>query len=251
MIFGIFRRFFMFRFEKIRREFTANVSHELKTPLHSISAAAELLKSGVAAEADREKFLDIILSESKRMTRIIEDIIAISELDYDARAPEGEDVDFVKIVRDCVGSLKNAAEAASVRLTLSTPLKSERPLHGSAHFLEAIVCNLVVNAINYNRPGGVVDVKLVYGKDHLTLTVADNGIGIAKEHHGRIFERFYRVDKGRSRKSGGTGLGLSIVRNAVRLHKGEITLESAPGKGSVFTVALPYCEICCRANKSR
>lgn len=240
MIFGIFRRFFMFRFEKIRREFTSNVSHELKTPLHSISGAAELLKAGVADEADREKFLDIILAESKRMTRIVGDIIAISELDYDAGSLDGEDVDFVKLVRECVESLKSVAQEASVKLTLSTPLKSERPVHGSAHFLEAIVNNLVLNAINYNRSGGVVDVKLVYDKDYLTLTVADTGIGIGKEHHSRIFERFYRVDKGRSRKSGGTGLGLSIVRNAVRLHKGEITVESTLGKGSVFTVALPY-----------
>ena len=240
MISRIFRRMFMSRFEKIRREFTANVSHELKTPLHSISGAAELLKSGVVNDADREKFLNIILSESKRMTSIVGDIIAISELDYDAEAPEGEEVDFIKLVRDCVESLRTAAEEASVNLTLSTPLKSERLVRGSPHFLEAIVSNLVVNAINYNKADGVVDVKLVYGRDYLTLTVADTGIGIDKEHHGRIFERFYRVDKGRSRKSGGTGLGLSIVRNAVRLHKGEVTLESVPGKGSTFTVALPY-----------
>lgn len=240
MFFGIFKRLFTARFEKIRREFTANVSHELKTPLHSISGAAELLRSGVVSEADRGKFIDIILAESKRMTRIIGDIIAISELDYDAQTPEGEDVDFVKLVRECVESLRGAAQEASVRLTLSTPLKSERLVRGSPHFLEAIVSNLVVNAINYNRADGVVDVKLVYGRDHLTLEVSDTGIGIGKEHHGRIFERFYRVDKGRSRKSGGTGLGLSIVRNAVRLHKGEITLESVPGQGSTFTVALPY-----------
>ncbi len=240
MISRIFRRMFMSRFEKIRREFTANVSHELKTPLHSISGAAELLKSGVVNDADREKFINIILSESKRMTSIVGDIIAISELDYDAEAPEGEEVDFIKLVRDCVESLRTAAEEASVNLTLSTPLKSERLVRGSPHFLEAIVSNLVVNAINYNKADGVVDVKLVYGRDYLTLTVADTGIGIDKEHHGRIFERFYRVDKGRSRKSGGTGLGLSIVRNAVRLHKGEVTLESVPGKGSTFTVALPY-----------
>jgi two-component system phosphate regulon sensor histidine kinase PhoR len=240
MIFRLFRRMFMSRFEKMRREFTANVSHELKTPLHSISGAAELLKSGVVNEADRERFIDMILAESRRMTRIIGDIIAISELDCDARTPEGEDVDFVKLVRECVESLRNAADEASVRLTLSTPLKSERWVYGSPHFLEAIVSNLIVNAINYNKAGGVVDVKLVYGEDHLTLTVADTGIGIEKAHHGRIFERFYRVDKGRSRKSGGTGLGLSIVRNAVRLHKGEVTLESVSGKGSTFTVALPY-----------
>jgi two-component system phosphate regulon sensor histidine kinase PhoR len=103
-----------------------------------------------------------------------------------------------------------------------------------------LVSNLVDNAVHYNRPGGIVDVRLQYGRDYLTLTVADTGIGIDKEHQERIFERFYRIDKGRSRKSGGTGLGLSIVRNAVKLHKGEISLESSPGRGSTFTVALPY-----------
>ena len=157
MVFGIFKRFFTARFEKIRREFTANVSHELKTPLHSISGAAELLKSGVVSEADREKFIDIILAESKRMTRIIGDIIAISELDYDAQTPEGEDVDFVKLVRECVESLRGAAQEASVRLTLSTPLKSERLVRGSPHFLEAIVSNLVVN-----RPLCAFEHKIVW-----------------------------------------------------------------------------------------
>lgn len=240
MKFNLFKRLFMSRFEKIRREFTANVSHELKTPLQSISGAAELLKSGVVNEADREKFIDIIISETRRMNRIIGDIIVLSRLDSDVWMHEREEIDFVKLTRDCVEALRNPAEKASVRLSLSTPLKSDRPIVGSRHYLEALISNLVDNAVHYNRPGGVVDVRLHYGKDHLTLTVADTGIGIAKEHQERIFERFYRIDKGRSRKSGGTGLGLSIVRNAVKLHKGEITLESEAGRGSTFTVALPY-----------
>lgn len=240
MLCRLFKRLFMSRFENIRREFTANVSHELKTPLQSISGAAELLKSGMVNESDREKFIDIILAESKRMTRIIGDIIVISQLDSDEKLFESEEVDMVKIVRDVVESSRPLAEESSVKLTLSTPLKSERPVRGSEHFLEAIVSNLVINAIHYNRPGGLVDVKLDYSKGHLTLRVSDTGIGIDKEHQERIFERFYRVDKSRSRKSGGTGLGLSIVRNAVRVHNGEISLESTPGKGSVFTVSLPY-----------
>ena len=240
MIFNVFKRLFMSRFEKIRREFTANVSHELKTPLQAISGAAELLKSGVASEADREKFIDIIIAESRRMNRIIGDIIVLSRLDSDVWMHEWEEVDFVKLTRDCVELLRSVAEKASVRLSLSTPLKSDRSVVGSRHYLEALISNLVDNAVHYNQPGGVVDVRLQYGRDYLTLTVADTGIGIAKEHQERIFERFYRVDKGRSRKSGGTGLGLSIVRNAVKLHKGEITLESEPGLGSTFTVALPY-----------
>lgn len=240
MIFNLFKRLFMSRFEKIRREFTANVSHELKTPLQSISGAAELLKSGVVSEADREKFLDIIIAESHRMNRIIGDIIVLSKLDSDVWMHEREEVDFVKLTRDCVERLRNIAENSSVKLTLATPLKSDRPVVGSRHYLEALVSNLVDNAVHYNRPGGIVDVRLQYGRDYLTLTVADTGIGIDKEHQERIFERFYRIDKGRSRKSGGTGLGLSIVRNAVKLHKGEISLESSPGRGSTFTVALPY-----------
>lgn len=241
MIFALFKRLFMSRFEKIRREFTANVSHELKTPLQSIAGAAELLKSGMVKDSDREKFIDIIISESQRMNRIIGDIIVLSKLDSDVWMHEKENIDFVKLTRDSVESLRHTAENASVKLTLSTPLKSDRTILGSRHYLEAIVSNLVDNAIHYNKPGGIVDVKLQYEQDHLTLTVADTGIGIEKEHHERVFERFYRVDKSRSRKSGGTGLGLSIVRNAVKLHKGELSLESAKEKGSTFIVALPYC----------
>lgn len=240
MIFALFKRLFMSRFEKIRREFTANVSHELKTPLQSIAGAAELLKSGMVKDSDREKFIDIIISESQRMNRIIGDIIVLSKLDSDVWMHEKENIDFVKLTRDSVESLRHTAENASVKLTLSTPLKSDRTILGSRHYLEAIVSNLVDNAIHYNKPGGIVDVKLQYEQDHLTLTVADTGIGIEKEHQERVFERFYRVDKSRSRKSGGTGLGLSIVRNAVKLHKGELSLESAKEKGSTFTVALPY-----------
>lgn len=241
MIFALFKRLLMSRFEKIRREFTANVSHELKTPLQSIAGAAELLKSGMVKDSDREKFIDIIISESQRMNRIIGDIIVLSKLDSDVWMHEKENIDFVKLTRDSVESLRHTAENASVKLTLSTPLKSDRTILGSRHYLEAIVSNLVDNAIHYNKPGGIVDVKLQYEQDHLTLTVADTGIGIEKEHQERVFERFYRVDKSRSRKSGGTGLGLSIVRNAVKLHKGELSLESAKEKGSTFTVALPYC----------
>lgn len=239
MIHRFFKRLFMSRFENMRREFTANVSHELKTPLQAISGAAELLKSDVVKEEDRKKFLDIILMESRRMTRLIADIIAISQLDSGSQI-EKDDVDFVRLVREAVEALRPLANEDSVTLTLSTPLESTRIVRGSEHFLEAIVSNLVINAIHYNRPGGIVDIKLDYDRGHMTLTVSDTGIGIEKDHHERIFERFYRVDKSRSRKSGGTGLGLSIVRNAVRLHKGEITLDSTPGKGSVFTVSLPY-----------
>lgn len=236
---GFLGRLFRSRFEKIRREFTANVSHELKTPLQSIVGAAELLKSGVVKEADRDGFLDIILAESKRMSRLVGDIAAISQLD-DGGVFDAEDVDFIKVTREAVESVRSAAEKAGVALALSTPLDSERTVRGSAHFLDAIVSNLTVNAVHYNKKGGRVDVRLDYRDDCARLTVADTGIGIAREDQERIFERFYRVDKSRSRETGGTGLGLSIVRNAVRLHRGEIALESVPGEGTVVTVSLPY-----------
>lgn len=236
---GFLGRLFRSRFEKIRREFTANVSHELKTPLQSIVGAAELLKSGVVKEADRDRFLDIILAESKRMSRLVGDIAAISQLD-DGGVFDAEDVDFIKVTREAVESVRSAAEKAGVALALSTPLDSERTVRGSAHFLDAIVSNLTVNAVHYNKKGGRVDVRLDYRDDCARLTVADTGIGIAREDQERIFERFYRVDKSRSRETGGTGLGLSIVRNAVRLHRGEIALESVPGEGTVVTVSLPY-----------
>lgn len=236
---GFLGRLFRSRFEKIRREFTANVSHELKTPLQSIVGAAELLKSGVVKEADRDRFLDIILAESKRMSRLVGDIAAISQLD-DGGVFDAEDVDFIKVTREAVESVRSAAAKAGVALALSTPLDSERTVRGSAHFLDAIVSNLTVNAVHYNKKGGRVDVRLDYRDDCARLTVADTGIGIAREDQERIFERFYRVDKSRSRETGGTGLGLSIIRNAVRLHKGEISLESVPGEGTVVTVSLPY-----------
>ena len=238
MIFSLFKRLFMSRFEKIRREFTANVSHELKTPLQSISGAAELLKSGVVKEEDREKFIDIIIAESQRMNRIIGDIIVLSKLDSDVWMHEKEDVDLVKLTRDSVESLRSTAEKSSIKLTLSTPLKSERTVRGSRHYLEALISNLVDNAIHYNRPGGIVDVKLQYGEDYLTLTVADTGIGIEEEHQERIFERFYRVDKGRSRQKGGTGLGLSIVKHAVQFHGGTITVTNRPNGGLRFDFTL-------------
>lgn len=233
------RKILFSRFEKMRREFTANVSHELKTPLQAIAGAAELLKSGMVKDGDRDRFVEIILRESKRMSRIIGDIMVVSQLD-DGSIGEAEDVDFIRLVRDVVESHRSAAEKTGVVITLSTPLESKRKVRGSAHFLDAIISNLTVNAIHYNRRGGIVDVKLEYLDESVRLTVRDTGIGIAKEHHDRIFERFYRVDKSRSRDTGGTGLGLSIVRNAVRLHKGEITLESELSKGSVFTVHIPY-----------
>jgi two-component system phosphate regulon sensor histidine kinase PhoR len=179
----------------------------------------------VVKESDREKFLDIIIAETQRMNRIVGDIIVLSRLDSDVWMHEKDEVDFIRLTRECVEALRSAADKASVKLTLSTPLKSDRLVRGSLHYLESLISNLVDNAIHYNRPGGIVDVTLRYGKDHLTLTVADTGIGIEKAHQKRIFERFYRVDKGRSRNLGGTGLGLSIVRNAVRLHKGEITFK--------------------------
>lgn len=230
---------FRSRFEKIRREFTSNVSHELKTPLQSVVGAAELLRSGVVKEEDRDRFLDIILSESKRMTRLIGDITALSQLD-DGAVFDAEEVDFITLVREAVESCRQAAGKAGVTLSLSTPLKSKKTVRGSVHFLDAIVSNLTVNAVHYNKKGGSVDVKLEYLDSCVRLTVADTGIGIAREHHARIFERFYRVDRSRSRETGGTGLGLSIVRNAVRLHKGEIALDSVPGEGTVVTVCLPY-----------
>jgi two-component system phosphate regulon sensor histidine kinase PhoR len=236
---GFFGRLLNSRFENIRREFTANVSHELKTPLQSVVGAAELLKSGVVKEEDRERFLDVILVESKRMSRLVGDIIAISQLD-DGAVFDADDVDFIKVTRDAVEAVRPAAEKAGVTLTLSTPLKSKARIRGSAHFLDAIVSNLTVNAVHYNKKGGFADVRLEYLDECARLTVSDTGIGIAKEHQSRIFERFYRVDKSRSRETGGTGLGLSIVRNAVRLHKGEIALESVPGEGSTVTVSLPY-----------
>jgi len=220
----------------IRQEFSANVSHELKTPLHAISGYAELIKNGLVKEEDIKPFAQKIHAESMRMTRLIEDIIDLAKLDSGGVDMKWEDCDLYHITENAVDSLEAAASAMDITVEIS----GERaPVNAVPQLLYSIAYNLCDNAIKYNRPGGCVRVA-VSQKDYSTvLKVKDTGIGIPEADQKRIFERFYRVDKSRSKEVGGTGLGLSIVKHAVMIHNGRIEVKSTAGEGSEFTVTIP------------
>ena len=220
--------------EKLRREFSANVSHELKTPLHTISGCAELLANGMVKPDDIPRFAAQIQSESKRMITLIEDIIKLSHLDEGAGDMQRCDVDLAAIARATVENLRPAAKAADVALSVNACPAVIK--NGIPQLLEAIVYNLCENAIKYNRPGGFVKVSVEKNADGTVLTVEDNGIGIPAEQQERIFERFYRVDKSHSKEVGGTGLGLSIVKHAAALHNAKISMHSAPDEGTSVSV---------------
>ena len=220
--------------EKLRREFSANVSHELKTPLHTISGCAELLANGMVKPDDIPRFAAQIQSESKRMIALIEDIIKLSHLDEGAGDMQRCDADLAAIARATVENLRPAAKAADVALSVNACPAVIK--NGIPQLLEAIVYNLCENAIKYNRPGGFVKVSVEKNADGTVLTVEDNGIGIPAEQQERIFERFYRVDKSHSKEVGGTGLGLSIVKHAAALHNAKISMHSAPDEGTSISV---------------
>ncbi len=222
--------------EQLRREFTANVSHELKTPLHSISGCAELLLHDMVKPEDRKTFTGQIYTEAQRMIRLVDDIIRLSHLDEGAEGMPRETVDLYALAEAVCTSLTPEAEAARVQLHLEG---GSATIHGIPQLLSGIVYNLCDNAIKYNRPDGQVWVEVVDAENQATLTVRDTGIGISPEHQSRIFERFYRVDKSHSKEVGGTGLGLSIVKHAVRLHHARLDLQSTPGQGTTFTISFP------------
>ena len=214
--------------EQLRREFSANVSQELKTPLQSIIGSAELLESGMVRPEDAPRFVGHIRREAARLVDLIEDIIRLSQLD-EGIAPTMEDVDLLALAQEVKTILEPCAAEKDVRIEVSG---QGFPLTGVRRMLQEVIYNLCDNAVKYNVPGGLVRVHVEGRK----LTVSDTGIGIPQEHQDRIFERFYRVDKSHSKASGGTGLGLSIVKHAVAYHNAKITLDSAPGKGTTITI---------------
>lgn len=222
--------------EQLRREFTANVSHELKTPLQAISGYAELLANGIVKDEDVVGFGSQIYTESQRMVRLVEDIIRLSHLDEGADDMKWENTDLSVLADSAAKSLASEAEKAGVEMTWCV---ENAVLCGIPQLLYSIIYNLCDNAVKYNRKGGKVCVTVKNEENDVLLSVSDTGIGIPPEHQERIFERFYRVDKSRSKEIGGTGLGLSIVKHAVRLHKAEIDLHSVPGEGTVITVKFP------------
>ena len=221
--------------EQMKREFTANVSHELKTPLQSIMGSAELLENGLVKSEDQPRFIERIRSEAARLMALIEDIIRLSELDEGAAVPM-EAVDLFSIAKDAADTLQESANKKNVTLALEG---ESAPIQGAPRLIYEIAYNLCDNAIRYNRAGGHVSVRVQPENGYALLEVADDGIGIPEEHQRRVFERFYRVDKSHSRASGGTGLGLSIVKHAAALHHAEIELKSEVGKGTTIAVRFP------------
>ena len=221
--------------EQMKREFTANVSHELKTPLQSIMGSAELLENGLVKSEDQPRFIERIRSEAARLMALIEDIIRLSELDEGAAVPM-EAVDLLSVAKDAADTLQESANKKNVTLALEG---ESAPIQGAPRLIYEIAYNLCDNAIRYNRAGGHVSVRVQPENGYALLEVADDGIGIPEEHQRRVFERFYRVDKSHSRASGGTGLGLSIVKHAAALHHAEIELKSEVGKGTTISVRFP------------
>lgn len=217
---------------KVRQDFTANISHELKTPLTAISGYAELLEGDFVDEEKKKHFYHEIRKNSNRLLALITDIIRLSELDRSDRDPVFEELNLNSIVNECIENLEISAKQRGVELSYKG---EDCRLRGNSHMLRELVENLIQNAIRYNNAGGKVDV--VVGADPTAyLTVKDNGIGIPKDDQERIFERFYRVDKSRSKETGGTGLGLSIVKHVVEIHNAKIELESELGKGTTIKV---------------
>ena len=221
--------------ERSRREFTANVSHELKTPLQGIIGSAELIENGMVKPEDMPRFVGHIHQEASRLVTLIGDIIRLSQLDEGAEMPM-ETVDLLAVAGEARRDLTDAAAARKITVTVDG---GGAVVTGVRRLLYEVMFNLCDNAIRYNRDGGSVAVTVTAEGDHAVLAVRDTGVGIAPEHQSRVFERFYRVDKSHSKASGGTGLGLSIVKHAVAYHHGTIALESRLGEGTEIRVTLP------------
>lgn len=221
---------------QIRQEFTANASHELKTPLHAISGYAELLENGMVKQADIRPFAGKIRLEAQRMTQLVGDIIDLTQLDGGADGMQWECSDLHSIAENAADSLQSTASENGIELTVAG---EEAPVRGIPQVLYSIVYNLCDNAIKYNRQGGKVSVTVKNEPSGACLCVSDTGIGISEEDQSRIFERFYRVDKSRSKEVGGTGLGLSIVKHGLMIHRAKLELSSVLGKGTTFTVHFP------------
>ena len=219
--------------DESRQEFVSNVSHELKTPLTSISGYAELIETGMASEQDTVRFAHGIHNSANRLLTLINDIIRLSELDGTEEEADTELLNLHEMAQNCVEMLKMSAEKHKVTIALNG---TECYVTANRQMMEELLYNLCDNAIRYNNPGGSVDVQTYAREGHTYLVVKDTGIGISKEHQERIFERFYRVDKSRSKSTGGTGLGLAIVKHIIAKSHAELELESEPGKGTTIRV---------------
>ena len=218
--------------ERNRQEFTANVSHELKTPLQSIIGSAELLETGLVKEEDKGKFIGNIRKEAARLVTLINDIIRLSQLDEKGEVAT-ESVELMSVANEVIEVLSTAAAKKNITLTIDG---EPCTITGVRRYIYEIIYNLCDNAIRYNVEDGKVEIKISKDAGNAEISLSDTGIGIAPEHQSRIFERFYRVDKSHSKETGGTGLGLSIVKHAVQFHEAKVTLDSEVGKGTTVTV---------------
>lgn len=225
--------------EELRREFTSNVSHELKTPLTTIYGIADMIVGGIVKPEDIGRFAGDIRDEAKRLIALIEDIIKLSQLDENTFTDTKERVDILSLAELAASRLKTAADGRHVTINVSG-VRAEYT--GMSSVLEEMIYNLLDNAVKYNREGGRADISVEDAPGSVTVTVADTGIGIPADSIGRVFERFYRVDKSHSRRIGGTGLGLSIVKHGAALHGGTVTISSAEGSGTTVKLTLPKTE---------
>ena len=220
----------------MRKEFSANVSHELKTPLTSISGYAEIMKNGMVRPADIPLFSERIYKEARRLITLVEDIIKLSKLDEESVELEKEEVDLYELTREIISRLSPQAAQKNIRMEVTgEPVK----YFGIRQILDEMIYNVCENAVKYNVDNGRVSVWVGNTLEGPKVTVSDTGIGIPKEHHERIFERFYRVDKSHSKERGGTGLGLSIVKHGALLHGAKVTVDSMPGRGTKIEMQFP------------
>ena len=222
--------------ENLRREFTANVSHELKTPLTSISGFAEIIKNGIVKPEDIPRFAGNIYEESQRLVTLVDDILNLSRLDEADVQLEREDFDLSSLARDVAGRLKASAKKNGVVITV---IGDKAEINGVKSIVDEMVFNLVDNAVKYNKQNGRVTVTVDSSSDGIALTVTDTGIGIPQADVDRVFERFYRVDKSHSKEIGGTGLGLSIVKHGAAFHNAKVSLQSTEGEGTTVRLVFP------------
>jgi two-component system, OmpR family, phosphate regulon sensor histidine kinase PhoR len=226
------------RLERVRKDFVANISHELRTPLAAIHGYTETLLDGALEDPENNRrFLEIVAAQTVRLSDLASDLLALSEIEAERMPVPGERISVLEVAENALHLLEAQARARDVRMFLGAT--DDAYVSGQKFRLERAISNLLLNGINYNRPGGEVRVDVKQGKQEVRISITDTGIGIPFEEIPRIFERFYRVDKARSRQTGGTGLGLSIVRHTVERMGGSVSVDSQLGKGSVFTLVFP------------
>lgn len=227
------------RLEEMRSEFVANVSHELRTPLTSIRGFAETLLDGALEDPKvARQFTEIINNESERLSRLIEELLNLSKIEDRRYIPKRQPVDVLELVDNVVTILKPRAEEKNLNIKVNLP--DRLPLaHGDPDMLTQVLIDLIDNAVSYTLPGGEININASVLQGEIKVDIQDSGIGIPPESLSRVFERFYRVDKARSREQGGTGLGLSIVKHIIDAHNGSVQVESKVGKGSTFSFIIP------------